>query len=525
MLLYAIILYYSSLYKSSYATPLSSSPELDGGTLSLTLLQEDSSVDMCPRTRLEIIWSCLATILAASWVAVHPNIPGRYESKLKKTVRRIELMLCAIVTPELIIYWATRQWYGAREMEREFPSIRYGESLIQSLVRVKGPLTYEDSQRRKGIKWTKTHGFFLQMGGFVLYKQGKPYVVLQWDTLIELYQAGRIDLADITEDKINDHSKADGFGKAIALLQTSWFITQCGARFFDTHLVLTELELITAALSVLGFVMYILWWNKPFNAEIPIAITLLDDVRIDCPPEDQSNTEKPVISFFPKWTQFRVAALFANPFRCYKYAALSILIQVFVFIPWAVGWHILRRIDQIIRIQAYNANPVFDIAVPGALRVPTFHSATVADFSDAVRHQMLHGSFSLAMLFGAIHCVGWSDKIIFHSHAASMLWRISSAAITAIPVIWGLGFTVDYVQPKVLGIVEISGPCESNTRQKIRKIYNVSSYILYCVVLCTIPFYIASRVLLLILALVELRFAPSNALANVRWANVLPFIH
>jgi len=123
------------------------------------------------------------------------------------------------------------------------------------------------------FKWTKTHGFFLQMGGFVLL-EGKKKRILGWKRLMEYYKARQIDLSDITEASINDHSKADGFAKGLALLQTCWFIVQCIAWFADHHLVLTELELITAALAVLSLAMYFLWWNKPFNAEIPIMITL-----------------------------------------------------------------------------------------------------------------------------------------------------------------------------------------------------------------------------------------------------------
>jgi len=123
------------------------------------------------------------------------------------------------------------------------------------------------------FKWTRTHGFFLQMGGFVLV-DGKKRGIIGWKPLMEYYKAGRIDLSEITEACINDHSKADGFAKGLALLQTCWFIVQCIARFADHHLVLTELELITAALAVLSLAMYFLWWNKLFNAEIPIMITL-----------------------------------------------------------------------------------------------------------------------------------------------------------------------------------------------------------------------------------------------------------
>jgi len=131
------------------------------------------------------------------------------------------------------------------------------------------------AMRDEEFKWTKTHGFFLQMGGFVLRESGKPNRVLGWKELVEYYKTGRIDLSDVTEARIKDHSKADGFAKALALLQILWFIIQCIARVSDKRLVLTKLELATAALAVLSLVMYFLWWNKPFNAEIPIIVTVV----------------------------------------------------------------------------------------------------------------------------------------------------------------------------------------------------------------------------------------------------------
>jgi len=110
----------------------------------------------------------------------------------------------------------------------------------------------------------------------MIHKKGQEKRVLTLPVLARYYSQGRIDLSGITEARINDHSKADSFAKGIALLQTLWFIVQCVARFADRHLVLTELELVTAALAVLSLVMYALWWNKPFNAEIPIVLTVSD---------------------------------------------------------------------------------------------------------------------------------------------------------------------------------------------------------------------------------------------------------
>lgn len=65
------------------------------------------------RAVLDILWSCLATTFACTWVSVHPNVPWRNEGKWTILGRRIYLMLLAILVPELMIVWAYRQWRGA----------------------------------------------------------------------------------------------------------------------------------------------------------------------------------------------------------------------------------------------------------------------------------------------------------------------------------------------------------------------------------------------------------------------------
>lgn len=65
------------------------------------------------RTVLDILWSCLATTIACTWVSVHPNVPFRGEGKWTLLRRRIFLMLFSILAPEFMILWAFKQWRGA----------------------------------------------------------------------------------------------------------------------------------------------------------------------------------------------------------------------------------------------------------------------------------------------------------------------------------------------------------------------------------------------------------------------------
>lgn len=111
------------------------------------------------RTVWNIIWSCLITIFACIWVAVHPNIPqpkptfirAPFEGPLPKktswawvsfqasTLRRyltnlvrrqlpsvltafgekLAIALLALLAPEFIFVWALRQWLRARSIAEE----------------------------------------------------------------------------------------------------------------------------------------------------------------------------------------------------------------------------------------------------------------------------------------------------------------------------------------------------------------------------------------------------------------------
>ncbi|KAF4616639.1 hypothetical protein D9613_008300 [Agrocybe pediades] len=538
----------------------------------------------CPRQRIEIIWTCVATILAASWVSVHPNIPDVKESKIKKTLRRIELMIWAIITPELIIFWAMRQWYGARLMEREFAVVQHTklEPLTRKILRTlkelgdqlchfrasedeeRIPLTREPPREMKRVKWTRTHSFFLQMGGFMLREEGKKDRVLGWKALKEYYKQGRLDLSDITEDRINDHSKADGFAKGLALLQMFWFITQCVARFFDENLILTELELATGALALLSLVMYLSWWNKPFNAEVPITITLLPAGSIDTSPIPIPDADNPNIphadspvesthssghrgideenpsnlhlrqsdSVYPPASHLGSAedsnAAFApppnpppNPQSAHSRAhsvsgsqrtdlpSLSPTIESDKSSEGEQWWFLFLRIDEITGNNKTNSDIPGDSAVTS---VPSFYAVPTNSYTAIWQTGLT--SFSAAALFGSIHCIGWSSKIMFTSHATLLAWRIASAVITASPVVWCLMVIFGYVSQIF-----------KDRSMLLERMFYYFAMSCGIVSIATIPVYITARLALLVLALVELQHVPPGALANIQWANVLPFIH
>ena len=122
------------------------------------------------------------------------------------------------------------------------------------------------------------------MGGFMLYDGDKAVGVLGPRQLQDLHTEGKIAIPLVKEEAIEDRSKGDGLSKALVIVQTTWFITQCVARRTE-GLVITQLELVTLAFAVLNGIMYYLWWNKPLGVQSTIPVYLLAPKPFDEPGE------------------------------------------------------------------------------------------------------------------------------------------------------------------------------------------------------------------------------------------------
>jgi hypothetical protein len=77
----------------------------------------------------------------------------------------------------------------------------------------------------------------------------------------------------ISSKDIEDKSKGDAISKLFVVVQTSWFIVQCLARW-TAHLPVTELEVVTLAYAVQNIFIYVIWWNKPQGLLLPYRFYL-----------------------------------------------------------------------------------------------------------------------------------------------------------------------------------------------------------------------------------------------------------
>ena len=281
-----------------------------------------------------------------------------------------------LIAPEFVIIWAARQLVAAHDIAKKHKGVLLFLWISNQFDNYIANVDISD----RG--WTITHGFFLSMGGFVLYNNDVPGRTLELKELEQLVSEGEIDWPIISKEEIDDKSKGDLVSKGLAVLQTTWFTVQCIARGV-VKLNLTQLELATLAFAVLNIILYGIWWDKP------LGVARSQAVRIHCRHPTTSDRPKslPPSALARFWTYFR------------------------------------ELFDQI---------GLFSVVISGR----TFY--TPLSQSD---HFTQWVGLIVGILFGGIHCIAWF--FVFPSTIEEYIWRGSAAAITVIPIIFFIEFCID----------------------------------------------------------------------------------
>ena len=257
----------------------------------------------------------------------------------------------------------------------------------------------------------------------------------------------------LTEVEIKDRGKSDWLAKSLVLLQTSWFVMQCIARARE-HLPVTHLEIVTLAYASMNFVIYIFWWNKPLNVNRPVRV-----FRKSEPMEVQPQINKPI-----------------SEVRKLTWEAIGEALET--ILAFIIGGH------------KEGVNLSHEDRVPRFWADTTGYDVFIADGT----------VLGVGVCFGAIHCIAWLFS--FPTHTELLMWRISSVAITIVPIYIPLtlllavllgerdsGKTVGYLGPLIGGIL-----------------------------------YILARAVTLVLAFTSLRDLPPGAYETVHWTTFIPHV-
>jgi len=459
----------------------------------------DAETKFDTRSIYNILWSCLSTIFACTWITVHPNIPAPGDSQWAVLRRRLAIMGYFLLTPEYLVLWAGRQHYAARYFTKKYEKNHPG--------------------------WTRAHAFFLIMGGFMLHEGGRPVRVLEAKDLEGLSEAGKITWPTITTEEIADRSKGDYLSKTIVLFQTMWFVGQCIARG-AYGLTVTELEVVTLAFASLTGVIYYLWWDKPLDVRCSIPVHLLDGrpgkilgvVNIEkeatgpqiipspniCAEELPERDENGVVSPNPlPTTSIQVDTSTPNPaptrmqrFRAFRRAACEEYGTLFGLGYVFIGFPLERffcAFDDMVNCKTLGDE---------GLRVPTFYSSGYDN--DNNEGAPFIPALCVATVFGAIHCIPWSFP--FPTLQQQWLWRISAILVLGVPVFF------------------IASGClwpNKENKPTWMKLYEV---LMFLIVIIMIFLYFLARIVLLVLPFVALRALPPGVYIQLNWVSFLPHI-
>ncbi|KAJ7219855.1 hypothetical protein C8J57DRAFT_1095108, partial [Mycena rebaudengoi] len=219
---------------------------------------------------------------------------------------------------------------------------------------------------------SKTHGFFISMGGFMSHIGHHPVTT---PNNIQHYLAA-IHAVDVED--IKDKSKGDAISKGVAFAQGAWLMTQCFARLAQS-LPVTELEIATLAFAVVNVFIWLLWWNKPLDVQRPIMVIPLNDQYPISQPRSRSKQD----------------------------GRRAILLRL---------WSVLGG--------GYGG---YDAAVQTS--VPSFWAASSG--SQDKNYLAFYIECFVGTIFGAIHCTAWNAN--FASTVEMWMWRSCALSVTAIP--------------------------------------------------------------------------------------------
>jgi hypothetical protein len=233
------------------------------------------------RGTLDILFSCLFTLVACTWTVQHLNVPEQREGRdpgwlgnikwtLKRTWTSTKWMLITVLAPEYLLAKGLSDWQAV-------------DSSITEL---------QEIAAKDGVPWTRVHSQFANMGGFVIKVDGSTvgqrktvspsslYHLTICDILALREDSSLEKLPSITEEEINDKSKSDGLVRAIAIVQIAWMALQIIARE-SRRLAISQLEISVLAFASCAVVIYGLNWERPKGVQVPYTLLKFKE---DIPP-------------------------------------------------------------------------------------------------------------------------------------------------------------------------------------------------------------------------------------------------
>ncbi|ESK85327.1 hypothetical protein Moror_5993 [Moniliophthora roreri MCA 2997] len=479
------------------------------------------------RTVPGILYSCLSVVFICIWVAIHPNVPEVGKHRAVVVYQNLQLMLVALLAPELIIMWAMRQRFSAKRIAKKYK--KYGWGMPHAFLLLMGGFALYDEDEFCGYLW---EGKELGLGDWPVWKEAheeywrkitrnsqKRDVSVGWPEHLNIPdsniaeqekneehapmpESDKVVVSDnelpettclleylivhghitITEDEIKDNlSHGDIISKSIAIIQTTWFLLQVIGRWAE-GLAITELEIVTVAFALLNFGTYFLWWNKPLRVQHPVHVYW-------CQKKWKCNSRT------MESTNGCLGAIWGGIAAIFKYVwkksinSISELVVALMLFPLVAVLQFLVMSNDILADKADS-------------------DGSKIRFFTGLKDSPLHlyaAMYIISALFGAIHCIPWAFQ--FPTYTEQLLWHISAIAVAAGPI--------------------PTGSLHWAMKTKKDRNWNMPTWLSILLVVFTIllpSLYAAARTILIVLALTALRDLPPSGYQTVQWTILLPHI-
>ncbi|KAL9608538.1 MAG: hypothetical protein Q9167_006631 [Letrouitia subvulpina] len=401
-----------------------------------------------------IVWSCLAVLLLNTWTVLHLNIPHPKWRSWRIYMHKAKWAFVALLIPEGIMTVAFNQRRNAKS------SIKY--------------------MKKYAPQWTLMHGFYSEMGGFKVRDESTETlytfraVQLHW-----LAENGIIGIPPISKKEIHDRSKASRVAKALACLQSAWFLLSSLARVVQ-HLPLTTFEVATIPFIGITWVTYYLWWDKPVDMETFTTIHLPS-----LPTEDLCRMAQDTCFSKASGSWYR-PALKETSTRGWDFYWFEKSMD-FRHLSIVRSNHLLpQELREMVK-HSYAEARVCSWFLPA---INEFQAAEWNNINDITL--VLAGWF-----FNGLHLVAWHN--VFPTEVESLLWKISVCLM--------------------LGYIALSGPCAMLLYWLPEGSF-MKDLPIWCITVC----YAVTRFYLIVEVFIGLRAVPPAVYRSVDWSQYIPNI-
>ncbi|QKX63095.1 uncharacterized protein TRUGW13939_10263 [Talaromyces rugulosus] len=255
------------------------------------------------RGTLEILFSCLVTILACTWSVQHLNLPARKDTWLQRGLRKIWWTLITILFPELLLALGWAEFRAAlRSMDTMYECTKFRIVrpdwlyYLRWIFPKRRDKDEENNHEAKKPEWTLAHSYYANMGGYLLCMEKAQYAgptrqvigmfglsdedidisqryfelcVLTPDQLTQYFRSHDPSPRPgdwLSREEIEDKGKSSLFTKTFAVTQLLYILFSVLVRW-SRHLAVSQLELLTLAFGICGVFNYLARWFKPKDVE------------------------------------------------------------------------------------------------------------------------------------------------------------------------------------------------------------------------------------------------------------------